>query len=568
MRCVAFIAGKDFIVESFAGKEAVSDGYIFEVILRGLSTIELGDEIKLLLHDSTWIGLIDTIASCYFGDNEQYFYYKLTFTSYLQYYTRSSKYCLYENISFQDLLIQLVANIRYTLDVQVSRHYEYFVQYKESNFKVIQHILSSNGLYYYYDNDKLVITNSSTLDSQELLWNTIKSPEKIHNKVISMQVISEMQVKECTTFGFNIARPELPLKDFNQNKYGHFNETYYDTDILTNNQAKDRGQHRNNMNPTKYSLESHLPSIRAGSLVEIIGGIYSGSYFVTTVEHKYNQDNYINTIIMIKSDIRFFPIITSLNRVNGMQIATVVGPELNTREGKVQVKFNWENKTVAYIPILLGICDNGWGMTMIPRANQRVAVLFEDGDACRPMICGAFYDGSHLPPYPNNPYITGIKTKSFGSNRFNELAINDKPDNEAIIVKACNDIDEEIQRNKNIKVFSGDINTTVQNGNKNTYLLGQNTSHVLKIKSGQSLTQIENGQVEVNIDTGIVIIKVKTGSISLESPQVNVKSDQVILESSKAEIKTIEAKIESTYVDIVASGEIKLNSGKISLNSL
>ena len=79
MRCVAFIAGKDFIVESFAGKEAVSDGYIFEVILRGLSTIELGDEIKLLLHDSTWIGLIDTIASCYFGDNEQYFYYKLTF---------------------------------------------------------------------------------------------------------------------------------------------------------------------------------------------------------------------------------------------------------------------------------------------------------------------------------------------------------------------------------------------------------------------------------------------------------------------------------------------------------
>jgi type VI secretion system secreted protein VgrG len=73
-----------------------------------------------------------------------------------------------------------------------------------------------------------------------------------------------------------------------------------------------------------------------------------------------------------------------------------------------------------------------WGRQQIPRINQEVLVDFIEGDIDRPIIVGVLYNGTHPPPHfsgvgklPENRTLSGIKTKEFHGQQYNELIFDD-----------------------------------------------------------------------------------------------------------------------------------------------
>jgi type VI secretion system secreted protein VgrG len=73
-----------------------------------------------------------------------------------------------------------------------------------------------------------------------------------------------------------------------------------------------------------------------------------------------------------------------------------------------------------------------WGRQQIPRINQEVLVDFIEGDIDRPIVVGVIYNGTHPPPHfsgagslPANRTLSGIKTKEFHGDNYNELIFDD-----------------------------------------------------------------------------------------------------------------------------------------------
>ena len=133
----------------------------------------------------------------------------------------------------------------------------------------------------------------------------------------------------------------------------------------------------------------------------------------------------------------------------GIQTATVTGPggeEVYTDEmGRVKIQFHWQRpkehpefganfdeRSSCWVRIAYPGAGSAWGHQSIPRIGQEVLVDFLEGDIDRPIIAGVIHNGAQPNPWfsgtgslPANRTLTGIKTKEFHGNQYNELLFDD-----------------------------------------------------------------------------------------------------------------------------------------------
>jgi len=105
------------------------------------------------------------------------------------------------------------------------------------------------------------------------------------------------------------------------------------------------------------------------------------------------------------------PRTTAKPTVNGVQTAIVTGPSSNepsdpytSKYGSVKVQFHWDRygqnneNSSGWIRVSQISAGNGWGSMFVPRIGNEVIVSFEEGDPDRPIITGAVYNASSMPP--------------------------------------------------------------------------------------------------------------------------------------------------------------------------
>ncbi|BBA44690.1 MULTISPECIES: type VI secretion system Vgr family protein [Burkholderia] len=147
--------------------------------------------------------------------------------------------------------------------------------------------------------------------------------------------------------------------------------------------------------------------------------------------------HYSYTAELIPDDIEWRAEPLPKPRIDGPQIATVVGPAneevLTDAWGRVKVQFPWDRRgqqdehSSCWIRVSQNWAGATWGHMAIPRIGQEVVVSYLDGDPDQPLVIGRTYRETNLPPYelPKHQTLATIRTKEFGAWRASELRFDD-----------------------------------------------------------------------------------------------------------------------------------------------
>lgn len=573
----AELHGQRVSVASISGTEEVSVGYDFTVVVYTASPLHnlVGLSFDLSITEHLRSGIIYEYESLHVDVHKQ-FYYRCSFCSPLQYYGRFRHYSIHHDSSFNLLTARFLAQCRtrYNIRSMIDRQYDYFVQYHDTTEIVVRYLAASNGIYYFFRHSmrdpELILTAHDAHSVRKLKLVNVEQgiDEKTHNYITKWEVIHRLTTLAHQSYGFDIHNPEFEISGSYVHDEKMSDERYY-TDITSHEHARMRARHVVESSKSRlYRTTTKDPGIYAGSEVDLSGGEDSGTYFVIKVEHKYNGDIYVNDCICSKG---FVSQQVELNKPRGMEIATVVAP---LKDGKVKVKFNWCKDVSADIPILQGSCGNGYGTLFTPRVGQRVAVIFEGGDASRPFICGAFYNGSHVPPY-SGEYCSTIKTKSFDDtcDKFNELIFDDEPGCEKIKIHACNALEEDIVADKCTHIHNGSMNIALDSGmyklelgsdqNAGHHIVSLNTGDSkLKISRGSHIIELDCGDLRCNIDCGNVAISINDGQVLLEVPQVTIKTSNLVIESGEVDVNAGKMNVSSQDRLLIAGRSVEIVSAE------
>lgn len=193
-------------------------------------------------------------------------------------------------------------------------------------------------------------------------------------------------------------------------------------------------------------------------------GAQDRQYLVTRISFEIVSDAYVSSndatlplfdcaFAAIRADNTFRPErLTPVPRVAGPQTGVVVGPDgdeiLTDTYGRVKVQFHWEQLSPAagaqrlnrcWVRVSQGWANKRWGSMLLPRIGQEVLVEFIEGDPDRPVVTGAVYNSSNMPPYelPANAAISTIKSHSTkGGGGFNEMRFDDRKGKEQVFFHA------------------------------------------------------------------------------------------------------------------------------------
>ncbi|MBE0464322.1 MAG: type VI secretion system Vgr family protein [Halomonadaceae bacterium] len=205
---------------------------------------------------------------------------------------------------------------------------------------------------------------------------------------------------------------------------------------------------------------------------------------------------YHNNVVIMPRDQIWRPTPNPKPRVDGPQVAFVVGPEGEEiycdEHGRVKVQFPWDrysqaNETAScWIRVAQGWAGGGYGSMAIPRIGHEILVSFLEGDPDQPMITGRTYHASNIPPYPlpANKTRTVIRTQSHKAAGFNELRFEDEANEEQIWLHAQKDLDlltlndrsEEVKRDNTLHVYR---DRTTDIDRDETHLVHRHETHIV-----------------------------------------------------------------------------------------
>ncbi|MEO7497359.1 MAG: type VI secretion system tip protein TssI/VgrG, partial [Massilia sp.] len=179
-------------------------------------------------------------------------------------------------------------------------------------------------------------------------------------------------------------------------------------------------------------------------------GIGERPYLILAVDHEAANNyqagpgapsDYKNRFTCVRKDIRWRPgrdFNSEPGAYMGLHTATVVGPagaDIHTDGyGRVKLQFHWDRlgkydeHSSPWIRVMTPAAGNEFGQIRLPRVGEEVAVVYPDGNIDHPLILGAVYNGTHMPPWklPGQAALAGLRSRELGGGaRGNHLVLDD-----------------------------------------------------------------------------------------------------------------------------------------------
>ncbi|MFW5444270.1 MAG: type VI secretion system Vgr family protein, partial [Methylococcaceae bacterium] len=290
-----------------------------------------------------------------------------------------------------------------------------------------------------------------------------------------------------------------------------------------------------------------------------------------------------NRLILIPQGQPWRPTPQNKPRVDGPQIARIVGPEGEEiycdEHGRVKIQFPWDlegqydDHSSCWVRVSQGWAGVSWGNIAIPRIGQEVIVSFLEGDPDQPIITGRTYHDYNKPPYtlPANKTRMTIKSKTHKGEGFNELRFEDEAGKEQVFIHAQKDQDirvlndarewigkdrhlivnndqfEAVEGNKHSLIkkdkyeqIEGNQHFTVK-GDQNDKITGstsRNISMDLQEKTGMKyavdtgteihlkagMNVVLDAGASITLKSGGSFININPGGISIQGPMIRVNS--------------------------------------------
>ncbi|SDF70701.1 type VI secretion system secreted protein VgrG [Onishia taeanensis] len=392
---------------------------------------------------------------------------------------------------------------------------EYCVQYRETDLEFLERLAAEEGLFYFheFEDSDLGAHRLVFADDPQVL--TGLGERTYHHRAGGSAPKRHLR-RLTQTARVRPARAQLKDYSFKQPAYAQLHdqqgkgleqhsqrEDYEHYDYPGRYKADASGQPftRHRLEHLRHDAltldgESDLPELSPGArftLADHDVGEFNRGWQVIKVVHEGEQPQalgedaaqaqgrqsgaqamtrYHNTLSLTPDDAAWRPAPQPKPRVDGPQVAFVVGPEGEEihcdEHGRVRCQFPWDryaepNETAsAWLRVSQGWAGGGYGMMAIPRIGHEVIVSFLEGDPDQPLITGRTYHAVNTPPYslPEHKTRTVLRTQTHQGEGFNELRFEDQHDQEQIWVHAQKDLElltendrtEEIRRDSHLKV--------------------------------------------------------------------------------------------------------------------
>ncbi|WP_386695040.1 type VI secretion system Vgr family protein [Lonepinella sp. MS14435] len=429
---------------------------------------------------------------------------------------------------------------------------EYCVQYRETDLAFIERLAAEEGSYYYFEHsaDKhcLHFANNTALSEQkgELRYNPVPAGERPEPALWHWAYEAKLSTSQQTLRDYTFTHPRYHQEHkalntqpsvLGENLAQASYEKYdYPGRYKQDAQGEPFSRYR-----LEYERREAEVAIANGDDLRVIPGYrfslnghprnhFNQSWLIVEVEHRGYQlgileeeageqgNRYENRIKLIPCQTQWRPTPQPKPRVDGPQIAHVVGPageEIYCDEwGRVKIQFPWDREgredenSSCWVRVSQAWAGTQFGNIAIPRIGHEVIVDFLEGDPDQPIITGRTYHSTTEPPYnlPEHKTRMSIKSKTHKGSGFNELRFEDEKGREEIFLHA-----EKDQNN----VVNHDESTQI--GNDRTEQVG----HDEVINIGNNRTET------VGVDESITIYRDQQRSIG-RNRMTKVEKDEIL----------------------------------------
>jgi type VI secretion system secreted protein VgrG len=453
---------------------------------------------------------------------------------------------------------------------------DYCVQYRESDFDFVSRLMEQEGIYYYFEHSdgrhKLVLCDGT--GSHQKFNGTYHDIQLMRTDDGSQtgtawdwSLTQELQSGQYTHTDYDLEKPNADLKKSKSITQGHKEDSFEIYDYPGKYTETSDGTTYANMRMEEQAAKferghgkTRTRWLSVGYLIELKESTHeehNAEYVVVSTHSTMTTENTSGGSQGLLSEFEALatsytyrsPRVTAKPFIRGPQTAMVVGKsgeEIWTdKYGRVKVQFHWDRdgqnneSSSCWIRCSQMWASKNWGGQFVPRIGQEVVVHFLEGDPDQPLITGAVYNASSMPPYdlPANATQSGVKTNSSkGGGGSNEIRFEDKKGSEDFYMHAQKDMDVEIindhnhtvkQGNQTIEITEGDRTLTVKQG-KETHEVSQGNRSV-KVGQGTQSHEVF-GDTSLKISTGNYTLELSAGSASIKAPQAITVESQMSIE--------------------------------------
>ena len=477
----------------------------------------------------------------------------------------SGKECQsYENRTLQEIVAAATeeydesAKVDTSAGVNTTRTLPYTVQYQESDYDFICRLAKYYGEYFYYDGSKLIFGNK--------LQETIELGENLN--LIDEEFFLEVKPQDFQYINYNIHQGvsenndsrdaaneyknnpiQTDAKNASKKIYKKIPQKYHSATSLEQSSVDLEDVVRLEKDKRELLLkvkgQSRDPRLRMNTFACLtdINARAMETYRVIKISHYHSGMEYYNSfegIPMMRTPADFdenaFP-------RSEQQPAIVKDNNDPLGIGRVRVQFLWQakrNEMTPWIRVVQPYTGGGKGFYFIPEIGEEVMIDFEGGNAERPFVLGAHYNGEAKSGY--SPTTKAIHTQS-GT----KILLNDADGSVRIE-----------DPSGNIYAMDGKGNIKVQAPKNITFVAGENIS----LRATASI-DIDAG-VDISETAGAMINKNAIGDYSLIAANITeiargerkARAKQVVDQSKNAKL------ISEQKNEIHSKGKFSNNSGE------
>ncbi|KEA65260.1 VgrG-3 protein [Marinobacterium lacunae] len=416
---------------------------------------------------------------------------------------------------------------------------EYCVQYRESDFAFIARLAAEAGLFWYFEHSE---------DRHTLVFcdSTSKLPALSQPFVYNATSGGQSETPFVSRFSFNkqLAPGSVELKDYSFKNPAY---SFLNRDIgqqLEHHQSNAAQLYQHYDYPGRYKSDNQgrlltvarLHALRSGSetaqafsnqmaaasgykihLTDHPETAFNRDWLLVAVTHTGEQGaaaeeansttatTYQNTLHLIEGHMPWQSLKWEPPKVDGPQIATVVGPddeEIYCDEyGRVKIQFPWDryghsdDQSSCWVRVSQGWAGGQYGVMAIPRIGHEVIVSFLEGDPDQPIITGRTYHAVNKPPYPlpASKTVTVLRTDTHKGDGFNELRFEDEVDKEEIYVRAQKNMSIHVLNSKDERV---EYNRSTSIGHDETLVVANDRKVTVEGDQDHKTTGAYRGRVD------------------------------------------------------------------------
>lgn len=509
------------LLEGFAGREAVSEPFHFDLRMRSTNTALsaqsiVGQSATVTLQTKTgaaryFNGIVTRFAQV--GADASYGYYSAALAPRLWLATLGSDRAIFQNLSTLDIVTQVLSSFGVTVKQSTTGSYavrEYCVQYDESPFQFISRLMEEEGIFYFFTfangSHTMVLADSPSAhepvaNASQLWFSSDSAAHSPSERVSAFELVTGLTERthivadyHYTSAAVSTATSTASGGVTNGTRYtfpGRYAQTSDSTRTADLRLAAQRvGQETGLGASACYALA-------AGSSFSLGGhpnGALNASYVVRSVEHSATNEHYANEFVVFPSSVPFRPsLVTPRPLVAGSHTATVTGSsgeEIWTDAyGRIKIKFHWDRSSGAdensscWVRVAQTVAGNGWGHVFLPRVGQEVIVSYVDGDPDRPLVTGSVYNQSSTLPFglPSLQTRSTIMSRSSkGGTAGNEIRMEDKTGSEELYLHAQKDMNVSIENALSTTVIAGNETHTIQKGDRSVDVQTGKETHTVK----------------------------------------------------------------------------------------